>query len=200
MVVIDGVARFYLVPDSVIQISQQPITERDAIQLSCQLTIINVSPWDDAPHPDPFGQDESAFAHSVETAPPACNVAESEPVAVKEEYESASLGSMWRLSRDPYISTNLACWVFSTIIFSALEPLLPLHFALPEVLNATPDEVGALFVALILPYVLCVTSSHLLYRQSPLGPLFFFYNCTERLTQLASFRTSSQDGTLWSLD
>jgi multidrug resistance protein len=163
LVVLDGIGRFFLIPDVIVALSQAPITERDMapppLELDCNT--VNSAPhvegWADLPHPDPFGTDTAAFSavpvlhqhHVTVLVAPTCHA--EIPIEFTEE---ASFRSLWRLSRDPYISTNLTCWMMATAIFSSLEPILPLHFARPDVLDATADEVGALMFSLVVPYVI----------------------------------------------
>lgn len=181
LVVLDGVARFYLIPDALVPLSHAPISERDTVSPPLppplpppidDADIVNHSPWADAPHPDPFDGDAHAFATAeagaasmsttqiTTTAVDAAAAANDDAAgaadvdAVPLELREASLRSMWALACQPYLATNLLCWLTSTAVFAALEPILPLHFARVDVLDATPDEVGSLFFALVLPYVL----------------------------------------------
>jgi MFS family permease len=191
LVLVDGLARFYFIPDALIPLGQQqqpppPESKQDAAdETSVELPsraaheaaaaddahanveIDDNDDWTSLPHPDPLGTDAHAFATYATAAPlqpppPPCVPQTALPAAYSRRVDSdlgeidigsqpSSLSSMWQLACDPYVATNLMHQLMSTALFSSVEPILPLHFA--QVMNSTPDQVGMLFFALVLPYV-----------------------------------------------
>jgi MFS family permease len=124
--------------------------------------------WDDLdelPHPDPYGTDDVAFstyALAVPVAPVASTIAPASTAAASAEALGASVsadhemdhsgvGTMWKLLKDPDLGTCFLSVLMASIIFSALEPLLPLHLA--RVLHSTPDEVGGIFFVCCILFV-----------------------------------------------
>jgi MFS family permease len=191
LVLLDGLARFYFIPDALIPLGQlqrelppsesiEGTADKASTDSEVEVTAtctddahvetdIGDTDWSSLPHPDPLGTDTYAFATYATAAPlqppPSfvpdtvrstnftrrAETPESDRGEIDIGSQPSSLSSMWQLACDPYVATNLMHQLASTALFSSVEPILPLHFA--QVMNSTPDQVGMLFFALVLPYV-----------------------------------------------
>lgn len=180
LVFLDFLGRFYLIPDAMVPITASepisalqtavqaheleplPSTLPPDVHTSAHPTSMPSVLWDDndeLPHPDPHGTDAVAFAtyaFAVTVAPvvsasvvPAA--ADAPATSADHDMGRSGVGTMWNLLKDPHLGTCFLSVLMASIIFSALEPLLPLHLA--RVLHSTPDEVGGLFFVCCILYV-----------------------------------------------